>query len=84
MVYRRVCSMRYSISAFLNVIGILSCLIRVHISGACVGGGRGRPIFQNGGQSYKLRLLQRAGAAAHVYMYMCVCVRFYMQTHIDV
>ena len=45
MVYRRVCSMRYSISAFLNVIGILSCFIRVHISGACVGGGEGATDF---------------------------------------
>lgn len=73
--------MRYSISAFLNVVGILSCFIRVHISSACVGGGRGRPIFQNGGQSYKLRLLQRAGAAAHVYMYMCVCAFLHADSH---
>ena len=44
-------------------------------------GGRGRPIFQNGGQSYKLRLLQRAGAAAHVYMYMCVCAFLHADSH---
>ena len=38
--------MRYSISAFVNVVGILSCFIRVHISSACVGGGGGDRFFK--------------------------------------
>lgn len=66
--------MRYSISAFLNVVGILSCFIRVHISSACVGGegatdfSKWRPIL------YAPTIAKSRSCCACVHVHVHVCV----------
>ena len=75
--------MRYSISAFLNVIGILSCFIKVHISGACVGRGGGDRFFKMAANLISSDYCKEQ-EPLRMCTCTCVCVRFYMQTHIDV